>query len=467
MPTLILVDNEKNTAIGAPIKVEDSVTIGRAATPPTPGVDIFLQDPRVSRPHARIFRTNDGRYCVEDLGSSNGTALNGQRLEPKQPYLLKHEDKVYMGRSFHFIFEHPQEDDTVNPKADNDENDPFPGYEIINKIADDTNGGNIFCAKQKSLGRDVLLWVFPLSNVENTQDNLAFTHQVFIERISKMAQLFHPNLMMLLDFSVSDRYCLCAFENVDWKKDLNSYLKHHKENKQSIPADKVIHLGTQLASGLHYAHQHQIFHLNLSARNILIQPGQQERLIITEFGLSSFMEATAHLRMSGLMRENGQYVAPEYVQSMIQNKPGDKQENEKSPDFKIGNDIYAYGCILYHLLAGMPPFYADKLSDLYQMHLKMPPPPLTEKCPNVHPRLAALVHRCLEKNPQNRHKNFEEIMQELDAIAQDIRLGRKTIPKITTPQEPPKTLVRWWIMMPLLGILLGLVGFFLMPLILP
>lgn len=474
MPTLILVDAEKNIAIGSPYEIGESLTIGRASNPPTHGVDIPLQDPRISRPHMRILQMNDGRYCMEDLGSANGTLLNGQKLEPKRAYLINHQDRIFLGKFFYFIFLNPpiaSQEDIANSLGSapdtSTENGPFPGYEI-DKIVEDLNGCQLISAKQKSLDRSVLLWVFPLSNVENTKANVNFTQDIFIERISKTAQLFHPNLMMLLDFSVSDQYCFCAFENVDCKKDLISYIKTYQDTHQFIPITKVLDFGMQLASGLHYTHQHQIYHLDLSARNILVHPGTKERLIISEFGVSSFIEATAHLRVSALIRENGQYLAPEYIQNVIDQKQ--KSQQNLPPSALVAQDIYAYGCLMYCVLTNEPPFYSNNLRDLYQMHLSTIPTPLSEKRPEIPAKLATLVHRCLDKNPQNRYQNFEQIMQELANISQEVGTTKQEPIQPTTEPTPatvpPKTLMRWWVVMPLLAIVLGILSFFAMPLLL-
>ena len=78
-------------AAGQSITVEDELVIGRLA----PGDGRLEEDPELSRHHARISRERDGRYAIEDLGSSNGTFVNGLQLT--SPGLLVAGDSIELG----------------------------------------------------------------------------------------------------------------------------------------------------------------------------------------------------------------------------------------------------------------------------------------------------------------------------------------------------------------------------------
>lgn len=72
----------------------DEVTIGRAVT--NAAWEICLQDPSVSRPHAKIYR--DGTHWILlDLGSSNGTRINTEKAHPEQQYVLTDGDIIAFG----------------------------------------------------------------------------------------------------------------------------------------------------------------------------------------------------------------------------------------------------------------------------------------------------------------------------------------------------------------------------------
>lgn len=76
-------------AKGRRYKVNQTATIGRS-----PEATIMLEDPEISRLHARVTRTENGKFEITDLGSRNGTLVNGQRITSKQ---LAYGDKIRIG----------------------------------------------------------------------------------------------------------------------------------------------------------------------------------------------------------------------------------------------------------------------------------------------------------------------------------------------------------------------------------
>lgn len=66
----------------------------------------------------------------------------------------------------------------------------------------------------------------------------------------------------------------------------------------------------------------------------------------------------------------------------------------------IRSDIYAFGCVLYEMLTGQPPFKCDSPESYRAHHLKVKPRPPRELKPDIPEELNALVMRCLEKEPK-------------------------------------------------------------------
>src|SRR3990170_5001844 len=80
-------------AAGRQIDIPDEFQIGIAA----PEEGRLGDDPELSRAHARVTRNPQGQFVIEDLGSTNGTAVNGQRISG--PTVLKEGDTVQVGKT--------------------------------------------------------------------------------------------------------------------------------------------------------------------------------------------------------------------------------------------------------------------------------------------------------------------------------------------------------------------------------
>lgn len=98
--TLYQLTVRKGPKVGETFLLETfSLTVGR-----DPVSDIVLNDPEVSRQHARFTRLDSGGYHVQDLGSTNGTFVNGQRLAA-EPADLQPGYTVSMGSGVTLVYE--------------------------------------------------------------------------------------------------------------------------------------------------------------------------------------------------------------------------------------------------------------------------------------------------------------------------------------------------------------------------
>lgn len=85
-----------------PESLWDHVTVGRAST-----ADILIDDPAISNVHAHFEIDPDAEVvCVQDLGSSNGTHVNRQPLQPHNPAALSSGDCVRFGQTIFYYMSH-------------------------------------------------------------------------------------------------------------------------------------------------------------------------------------------------------------------------------------------------------------------------------------------------------------------------------------------------------------------------
>jgi serine/threonine protein kinase len=72
-------------------------------------------------------------------------------------------------------------------------------------------------------------------------------------------------------------------------------------------------------------------------------------------------------------------------------------------------DVYSFGCMLYEIVAGLPPYTGSTQEELFSKHLKFPAPPVEAADNNVTVDFANLVRRCLSKDAADRPASAEEL----------------------------------------------------------
>ena len=132
-------------------------------------------------------------------------------------------------------------------------------------------------------------------------------------------------------------------------------------DKGRLPADQVTKIVANLLDALHYCHERGVYHRDIKPENLVLAP--DGHLKILDFGIA-LMEGSPRVTWRGFSGLMGtpEYMAPEQIKG---ERGGAK------------TDIYAVGCLLYHLLSGAPPFTGDNPLTIMYQHMTKDPHPLT------------------------------------------------------------------------------------------
>jgi eukaryotic-like serine/threonine-protein kinase len=209
-------------------------------------------------------------------------------------------------------------------------------------------------------------------------------------------KIAHPRVIELYAFSTDRGIPYLAME---WFSAPNLKQRISKEE-----LDKILYLLPkiieQTAEGLAHMHSQGWIHRDVKPNNFLVNDAGEVKLI--DFGLAKRAKHGLARLFSLKSKRQGtpSYMSPEQIRC--------EALDERA-------DVYSFGCILYEIFAGNPPFTGTKLDELFQKHLKAPPPGLDAVQKNLTSEFAQLVRRCLSKDRAGRPASMGDFLSELRA----------------------------------------------------
>jgi hypothetical protein len=357
--------------------VSNRFEIGRASG------DLQLPDRDCSRQHSAIEYTGSG-FVLRDLGSANGTYLNGRRVRDAEPLFLN--SRIRVGATV-LSFSHAQ--DTSLPDLTGCE---VGGRYTLETLIRDSAKGAVYVAQDGRLPRKVAVKLLSPDLVRSFPGY----RELFHREAGMAAQLHHPHICPVLDFGETDvsrpdqrmlrlPYLCLSLMN-------GGSLGKYVERDQAVDLPLVVDWLTRLASALGYAHRQGVVHGNLKPSAIVFDDAGNP--YVTDFSIAQRIGSGAGQAIFGTPA----YMAPE------------QWEGEA---WTAATDQFALAAIAYYLVSGVQPFEGQDNPEIRRRNFARGPIPAHEEAARksgavISRRLSDVLLRGLAVTPGDRFASIDE-----------------------------------------------------------
>lgn len=187
----------------------------------------------------------------------------------------------------------------------------------------------------------------------------------------------------------------------------------------------AINIAVQIAEALRATHHAGIYHGDVKPDNLLVcnRPDDGHFVKLIDFGVAGDIEPTHTYQRHSMVCGTPSYMSPE-------------QAFGETLDGRT--DFYSLGVVLYEMLSGTTPIRGSYPRELLAHHRTMAPLPLRSnpRCAHVPPRVEAIVHRCLEKDPSRRYQSATDLLRELSFVQNRLSAAAQVTPAPSAPAIP-------------------------------
>jgi serine/threonine protein kinase len=297
--------------------------------------------------------------------------------------------------------------------------------------------GEVYRARDTSLGRDVAIKVLPPIFTSDSERLARFEHEARV-----LATINHPNIATIHGIERADGVHALVLELVEGdtlderlQYVASGFSRTSPHRGPGLPLADALAIARQIAEALEAAHEKGIIHRDLKPANIKIRPDGVVKVL--DFGLAKAIAGDvpgADVSHSptisigrtgdGVLLGTAAYMSPEQAQG----KPVDRRA-----------DIWAFGVVLFEMVSGRRGFTGDTTVEVLSNVLKTEPD-WTALPPATPTALRSLLRRCLQKDPTRRLRDVADARFEIEEAVN----APQDLPFI--PQSAPRTGERWgWV----------------------
>jgi hypothetical protein len=266
--------------------------------------------------------------------------------------------------------------------------------------------GEVWRGRDLSTRQPVAVKLVQLASIDDPTV-VAETIARFRREADTLARLRHPNIVSALEAGRVGNELFMVMELAEGIS-LAAMLRQRQANGLGMfPVESVLRIAKQTCSGLAAAHAIGVVHRDIKPSNLMVSA--RGHLTIVDFGIARLLEDNSP-RLTAPSETVGtlSYMSPEQAAGI---------------DVDGRSDLYSFGCVLYELLAGRPPFVASVPIALMRMHLQEPPVPMRSIRSDLPNGLPELVDRLLAKDREARPADAGYVVRILTGISDNLQGG--------------------------------------------